>query len=107
MAQGQRLGLRVLFDTQGFFLIGMEGVRRSLPGSGEFLRPVFGAFYQFHLDRRDRGEDTSLKIRMRATDLDRLVHDLALEHSAFTPHADHMHSMPLHHPDPFDRMTIR
>src|SRR5947207_1893597 len=38
------------------------------------------------------------KIRMRATELDQLVEDLALRHIAFTHHhADRMHSMPLHH----------
>lgn len=47
------------------------------------------------------------KIRMRAADLDQLVDDFALTHIAFNNrHAERMHSLPLHHSDPFDRMLI-
>jgi len=47
------------------------------------------------------------KINMLTKDLDKLVDDFALRHIAFNHrHAERMLSIPLHHPDPFDRMII-
>lgn len=47
------------------------------------------------------------KVSLRPADLDRLIEDFALKHIAFNHlHAERMLTMPLHHPDPFDRMII-
>jgi PIN domain nuclease of toxin-antitoxin system len=100
--------LRVLLDTQVLFLIGMEGgpaipprVRRVLddPYSERFISSVSIAEIAVKIQ--------SGKIRMRLADVDQLLDNFALKHMAFNHrHAECMHSMPLHHPDPFDRMII-
>jgi PIN domain nuclease of toxin-antitoxin system len=100
--------LRVLLDTQVLFLIGTQDapaisprVRRVLddPYSERFVSSVSIAEIVVKIQTG--------KIRMIPTDLDKLVDDFALRHVAFNHrHANRMLSMPLHHPDPFDRMII-
>ena len=100
--------MRVLLDTQVLFLIGLRGgptisprVRRVLddPYSERFISSVSIAEIVVKIQTG--------KIKMLASDLEKLVDDFALRHIAFNQrHAERMLSMPLHHPDPFDRMII-
>lgn len=100
--------MRVLLDTPVLFLIGTERapdipqrVRRILdhPYSERFVSSISLAEIAVKVQ--------SGKLTVRPADLDRLIGDFALKRIAFSHlHAEHMLSMPLHHPDPFDRMII-
>ena len=100
--------MRVLLDTQVLFLIGLQDgpaiplrVRKVLddPYSERFVSSVSIAEIVIKIQTG--------KIKMLAMHLDKLVDDLALRYIAFNHrHAERMLSMPLHHPDPFDRMII-
>jgi PIN domain nuclease of toxin-antitoxin system len=100
--------LRVLLDTQVLFLIGLQDGPAVPPRVGRVLDDPYSERFVSSVSIAEIVVKIQAgKIKMLASDLEKLVDDFALRHIAFNHrHAERMLSMPLHHPDPFDRMII-
>lgn len=100
--------MRVLLDTQVLFLIGLQDGPAVPPRVGRVLDDPYSERFVSSVSIAEIVVKIQAgKIKMLASDLEKLVDDFALRHIAFNHrHAERMLSMPLHHPDPFDRMII-